>query len=143
MKAARNCRRQPIFDLWSMVIGQPPPVPGVQDSGEELTCLTDAHACFRGIQRPRAEDNDGSNVIIYVLRPSVFYVHDPNMRTVAQLRELPRNLVFTVFVRMDEPFALGAGDTGIVTHWQFVEAEIVGSIFLPQNAGTRYEERLW
>jgi hypothetical protein len=55
-RAASVGRRQIVFDLWSMVIGKPPPVPGVHARNDlrpdELISVTHAHAYFRGIERP-------------------------------------------------------------------------------------------
>jgi len=69
-RAASAGRRQIVFDLWSMVVGKPPPVPGVQARNDprpdELVSIAHAHACFRGIERPLAEDDDGSNVAAYI-----------------------------------------------------------------------------
>jgi hypothetical protein len=77
-KAVTACRRQPVMELWSVVIGEPPPVPHVwtwqgnvpADIG--LTRLTLAHACFHGIKRPLAEDDFGDDVFVFVLKPEFF-----------------------------------------------------------------------
>jgi hypothetical protein len=148
-KALEARRRQPIFDLWSIVIGEPPPVPNVEWEGnapyqEGLTCLAEAHACFRGIKRPIGEDDDGANVLVYVLRPSFHYVHEAHMVTLAHRRAVPRDVVFVCYVRLDVPFDPGSQMIkGVLTHWQFVEALGAGAELLPVDYQKRYVERLW
>ena len=63
VKAASMRRLQPIWDFWSIVLGEPPPVPNVTTWGvnvpadEGLIKLVEAHACFRGIRRALADDD--------------------------------------------------------------------------------------
>src|ERR1700730_4426746 len=127
-KAARAGRRQPAFDLWSIILGNPPPVPGVGARNDSipgaLTAIAEAHACFRGIQRPLSEDNDGGDVIAYILRPRFFYEYDPNMVSVALKVPVPRDVVFVVYARLVKADIVAAGEpTGVITHWGFVEAD--------------------
>ena len=146
-KAARAGRRQPAFELWSGVIGCPPPVPGVDRRNSpgplDLSPLIGAHACFRGIERPLAEDDDGSNVIAYVLRPRFFYEYDPNMVNLALRVPVPRDLVFVTYARLLEQDGEGDEPVGVITHWGFVEADPKTNLRLPINSATRYRERLW
>jgi hypothetical protein len=146
-KAARAGRRQPAFDLWSMILGTPPPVPGVGARNDlipgALISIAEAHACFRGIQRPLSEDNDGRDVIAYILRPRFFYEYDPNMVSVALKVPVPRDLVFVVYVRLTDGDGLAAsGPIGIITHWGFVETDNAAPR-LPVKYGSRYRTRLW
>jgi hypothetical protein len=86
-KAARAGRRQMAFELWSAVLGVPHQFQGSRNATRpepcDLTSLRYAHACFRGIERPLAEDNDGENVLAYITRPRFFYEYDPSMVSVA------------------------------------------------------------
>jgi len=146
-KAAIAGRRQPAFDLWSMVVVCAPPVPGVdfrnRDVSGKLVSLSGAHACFRGIERPLAEDDDGRDVLAYVLRPHFFYEYDPNMVSVASKIPVPRGLVFVVYVRLTESRGLDqSGMVGTITHWSFVEAD-ANDPKLPVNHASRYRARLW
>jgi hypothetical protein len=145
-KAAKAGRRQPMYELWSVILGSPPPVPGVEHrnnpGADDLTSLMEAHACFRGIERPLAEDDDGAKVVAYVLRPRFFYEYDPDMVSLALRVPVPRDLVFVTYARL-----LGEGGktgelVGVVTHWGFVEAD-PRNLRLPVNSSTRYRERLW
>lgn len=144
-KLALAGRRQPAFDLWSVVLGQAPPVPGVERRNnpqpKDLTSLQDAHACFRGIKRPLAEDDTGDNVIAYVLRPHFFYEYDPTMVSVASKIPVPRDVVFVVYARIDGESGTGE-PRGTLTHWGFVESDRK-ALFLPISHASRYRTRLW
>jgi hypothetical protein len=146
-RAARAGRRQPAFDLWSMIIGCAPPVPGVDARNAPLPgaliSIADAHACFRGIERPLAEDNDGGDVVAYALRPRFFYQYDPNMVSVALKVPVPRDVVFVVYARLfDANKVVASGPIGVITHWDFVEADRADPK-LPVHHSSRYRNRLW
>ena len=146
-RAARAGRRQMAFDLWSMILGNPPPVPGLHARNEarpgELISIAEAHACFRGIERPLAEDNNGTNIVAYVLRPRIFYEYDPNMVSVALKVPVPRDVVFIVYVRLaDQARVEKSEPIGVITHWGFVEVDSADPR-LPVNYASRYRVRLW
>lgn len=146
-KAAQVGRRQPAFDLWSMVLGCPPPVPGVGARNDmipgALASIAEAHACFRGIQRPLAEDDDGGGVVVYIIRPRFFYEYDPNMLSVALKVPVPRDIVFATYARLvDSDNASSTGTAGTITHWGFVESDRADPR-LPINYESRYRTRLW
>jgi hypothetical protein len=146
-KAARVGRRQPAFDLWSMVLGCPPPVPGVGARNDHipgaLVSIAQAHACFRGIQRPLAEDDDGSDVVVYVLRPHFFYEYDPNMVSVALKVPVPRGVLFATYARLvDSDNSATMTGLGTITHWGFLESDRADPR-LPINFKSRYRTRLW
>lgn len=97
-KAALAHRLQPIWEFWSIVIGEPPPVPNVKVWGvnvpaeEGLTTLVEAHACFRGINRALAEDDNGDDVVAFVLKPRFFYEHAANLVCAAAKRATPEGI---------------------------------------------------
>jgi hypothetical protein len=133
--------------LWSVILGHPPPVPGVEyrnrPAPNELTSLIDAHACFRGINRPFAEDDEGSNVVAYILRPKLFYEYTADMVCTAAKVSVPEGMVFVAYAKLVEstdgaPRAV----RGVLTHWGFVEAD-EATPELPVNYATRYRVRLW
>jgi hypothetical protein len=130
-----------------MVLGYDPPVPGVGARNDlipgELTSIAEAHACFRGIERPLAEDNDGSDVVVYILRPRFFYEYDPNMVSVALKVPVPRGIIFATYVRLiDSDKIARTSPAGTITHWGFVESDRADPR-LPINYETRYRTRLW
>ena len=108
-----------------------------------LSKLEHAHACFRGVKRPCDTDESGEGVIAYVLKPSSFYEYAADPVCVAKKAEVPSDLVFVAYVRLDvpcEPF--GHILKGILTHWQFVESDRLDES-LPVDFETRYSRRLW
>jgi hypothetical protein len=145
-KQALHGRRQLIFELWSIVIGCPPPVPGVHQRNSplegELTCVEQAHALFFGIQRPFAEDDEGANVLAYILKPRNVYEYDPNMVSVASKVRVPDDAVFVTYARLECPDDGPAAIRGTITHWGFVEADGADP-WLPVNHSSRYRKRLW
>jgi hypothetical protein len=146
IKMTNLSRRQLVFELWSCVLGLPPPVPGCghrnRNTQGNLTRLGEAHALFRGIKRPLAEDDEGANVLAYVLKPEFMYEYDGNMVSVALKVAVPQDVVFVVYVRLnnlgDDPKAM----IGTVTHWGFVEGD-ENDPTLPTEYSSRYRTRLW
>jgi hypothetical protein len=139
-------RRQLILEFWSVVVGVPPPVPGVAARNRplerELTSLIEAHALFRGIERPFAQDDDGGDVLAYVLKPQNFYEFDPNMVSVASKMRVPDDVVYVVYICLDPVGDVPGPVRGTITHWGFVEADPVNP-WLPVNHSSRYRTRVW
>jgi hypothetical protein len=148
MKAAAVYRVQPIWELWSIIIGEPPPVPNVRTWGinvpaaEDLISLVDAHACFRGIRRALAGDGNGENVVVYVLKPRFFYQRSVNQVCTATKTVTPKGLLFAAYARLDIPWDDRSATAGVVTHGGFVEADAADPL-LPVDHASRYAERLW
>jgi len=148
VKQARAHRRQPVLDLWSCILGEPPPVPNVMRYIERpydgLTSFSMAHACFRGIRRPCGEDADGENILAYVLKPTSSYEYVPNLVCVVAKSAVAADLVFVAYVKLDHPCVPeGHLVKGVLTHWQFVEADEGAAFSLPIDYESRYRERLW
>lgn len=129
-----------------MLAGQVPPIPGAEQmvgfGDQDLTRLIDAHACFKGIRRPCALDDSGGNFIAYVLKPRVFFAYDqrppvPWMRR----RNVPPDTVFVAYARLDEPHD-AAENIGVLTHWQFVEADEIATN-MPVGFKERFVTDLW
>jgi hypothetical protein len=146
IKMARALRRQPIFELWSCVLGNPPPVPGCRHRNRnvagKLTRLKEVHALFKGIKRPLAEDDDGANVLAYVLKPKYMYAYDRDMESVALKIPVPQDVLFVVYVRLNNPDDNSRAMIGTITHWGFVEAD-PNDPTLPEEYSSRYRTRLW
>lgn len=148
LKGYLSGRRHVAFELWSLVLGMPPPVPNVDcpanhPSVAGLMGIGSAHACFKGVRRPFNEDNQGDNVFVYVTKPSHRYVYRPEMVTVAWKENVPDDLVFVTCVCPDEPFEPdGVHSCGVVTHWGFFECDEEEQM-LPVDFGQRYRRRLW
>lgn len=143
VKAARMRRRQPAYEFWSVLNGRAPPVPHRVPAPEDgLLSLFDAHACFQGVRRPIAEDQDGGSFIAYVLKPRCFFLYEPRPPLILCLKEqVPPDLVFVAYVRLDNPSETNA-TKGVLTHWQFVEADERDAL-LPVGFDQRYVRQLW
>jgi hypothetical protein len=143
---ARSGRRQLTFEVWSCVLGLPPPIPGCgarnRNMAGQLTGLEGAHALFQGLQRPLAEDDEGANVLAYILKPKFAYCYDAHMVSAALKIAVPQDVVFVVYVRLDDACDGPDSDRGTVTHWGFVEADQT-SPELPIEFSSRYRTRLW
>lgn len=147
VKAAKARRREAAFNLWSVILGEPPRVPLVEPfnaaAAVGLSRLDDAHACFEGLRRPCAEDTTSERMVAYILKPRFFYEYRPHPACVAYKAEVPADLVFAAYVKLDVPCgASGHPVKGVLTHWQFVEANDSDPL-LPREANSRYDRRLW
>lgn len=143
VKAAANRRRQPAYEFWSVLNGKAPPVPHrVENADHGLMSLFDAHACFKGVRRPIAEDTDGDGILAYILKPNTFFMYEPRPPLVLCLKEeVPADLVFVAYVKLDIPVETNA-TKGVLTHWQFVEADPRDGR-LPLEFDQRYVRQLW
>jgi hypothetical protein len=146
-KSAGARRRQPIFDLWSCIIGAPPPVNAVREFNlkpeDGLSTLMDAHACFLGVRRPCGEDGDGARQAAYIIKPDSAYEYKPHMACVAHKYDVPSDVVFVAYVRLDEPCEAGGHNVkGVLTHWHFVLADEADAM-LPEDFQERYDKALW
>jgi hypothetical protein len=143
---ARIGRRQLTFELWSMILGVEPPIIGCERRNRKirggLTKLADAHALFKGIKRPLAEDDEGAEVLAYVLKPKFMYENSPDMVSVALKVAVPQDVVFVVYARLNKATDGPNAARGTVTHWHFVEAD-PASPALPVDFSSRYRAQLW
>lgn len=155
-KALELGRKQPLLDLWSVVLGEIPPVNnalakwGKVAEAHKLSSLLSAHACFRGIKRPAGNDDKGFDFYAFVSKPAIFFVYDPDIGCVIKPSYVPEDLVHVTYVRLDYPDGRPArkhskvanSAIGIVTHWEFVEAHS-DSPALPVDFAERYRRRVW
>jgi hypothetical protein len=151
-KALLSNRRQPALDLWSCVIGNSPPQVGVEPlpNGTQLLGFANATACFRGVLRPLASDDNGYDVFAYVHKPQYTYRYVPSMSRCIVPHKLPVDVVFVTYMKLDYPEGRPYGKDafrktpvqGIVTHWDFVEADALDPT-LPTQFGSRYRQRMW
>jgi len=154
-KALDEGRRQPIFDAWSMVLGKLPPIPNVSRlelrlAACPLVSILEAHACFRGVKRPVGVDDRGFDMVVMITRPKWFVRNHTSMVCMGDLSPVPEDLIFATFVRLDQPNSGRYGiniDTsaikGVITHWQFIEADNSSGEPLPVEHRERFRKRLW
>lgn len=147
-------RRQPILDLWCHVHGELPPIAGVSRYNSLLaahpTGLHTAHACFRGLMRPAGEDDRGLDFAAFVTKPKIGFRYQPSMNCLIQPFNIPDDLVFVIYARLDFPEGRAYQRTngkrpvtnGVVTHWQLVECDLKNPM-LPIDYETRFRRKLW
>ena len=154
-KAVRVGRRQIALDAWSLVLGQLPPIPNVQKlapllQSRPLSSVRDSYACFRGVRRPVGLDDRGFDFVAFVSKPYWFVASAPSLSCLAELRPVPDDLVFVVFMRLDQPstgrYGVGVDSStvsGVITHWQLIESVTVDGEQLPVGYRQRFRKRLW
>ena len=148
-------RRQPILDAWTCVLGEIPPVNNSSilqkhRASSLLLSVADAHACFRGVKRAVGNDDRGFDVVAFVSRPSWGACYTPSISCPVSWFCVPDDLVFVTYVRLDHPAqgrygtpaADGIAVQGVISHWQFVEAD-AAERDLPAGYKERYRKRLW
>lgn len=152
LRAAAARRRQPAFELWSMILGDAPPINNVNYPGNQphklgLTKLVGAHACFHGLKRPVAADERGDSMLTFVLKPSFYYRFDNcyagAMVCVARRLPVPEDLLFMAHVTMDQPISqTDQSMIGCLTHWGFVQRSGTNPR-LPVDFETRFNGQHW
>jgi|TARA_A100001391_G_scaffold72136_3_gene46017 hypothetical protein len=149
--AASTGRRQKAFELWSAVIGVPPPVPNIARHLPlgGLTSFAKAHACFQGLKRPVADDKHGFDSFAFIIEPGIIFTTTADMVCCAEPMMVPRDLLLAVYVRLDYPHGRPNGfngsepaSVGIVTHWEFLERS-PDDTSLPIDHAERYRRRRW
>jgi hypothetical protein len=152
-KMLEHGHKQPLLDLWALVLGKIPPVNnalikwGTPEVQSKLKSISSAHACFRGIKRPVGDDDRGFDVYAYITKPAITFKYVPSMNCVVELVEIPNDIVCVTYIRMDYPQGRNlSGNTqvlsrGIITHWELVEADETG--LLPIGHKERYTTRIW
>lgn len=147
-------RRQPIMDLWWHVHGEVPPLPGASRYSSLVTDqpvgLHNSHACFRGIMRPVAEDDQGLDHVAFISKPTIGFKFVPSMSCLIEPYDIPSDLVFVTYVRLDFPEGRAYQSrnghlpitNGVITHWQLVESDPEHRGF-PIDYKTRFRRRMW
>lgn len=149
-KALSNNRRQPALDLWSMVLGELPPMPNVSRYSATVPMLKQqalphAHAAFRGVRRPVGDDTRGFDHVVFITKPCVHFIYEPDMVCMVKPQEIPADVVLATYVKLDFPDGRPnsarskVAINGIITHWELVESDGL----LPVQSSERYRKRLW
>ncbi len=148
--------RQPILDLWALVLGEIPPVPLSGRYSHLLPqvksgAFTAAHACFRGVRRPVGNDDSGFDTVAFISKPSLMFTYEPTLGCVIKPVAFANDLVFVTYVKLDYPENAGInarsrngdGPSGeVITHWGAVEADDAAGD-LPIDFDERYRLQLW
>jgi len=150
-KALGIGNRQPLLDLWALVMGEVPPVNGARmkwaDSLNSPQSFGSAVACFRGIKRPVGNDDTGFDIYAYVTSPRTTFKYTPSLSCVIQPVSIPEDVVCVTYVRFDHPTRRPArsadqiSSRGVITGWELVEADPVAC--LPIDWKIRYRKQMW
>lgn len=143
-----NFRSTPIFMLWAHCVGQLPPINLISMLAESnptptLTKLLDAHACFRGVNRPHLLENDGESVLVYVLKPEVTIEYKADMACVARAIKPTKPFVLTIQVVLVPALQNPPdGVAGVITRIEPVATDPDDDA-LPVGYTERYGCRCW
>lgn len=143
-----NFTLTPLFQVWTHLHGTPPPIKNVSilksDKLEPTyQTLSDATSCFRGINRPINTQQNGNEVITYVLKPEATVKYDPRMGAPIRAQSLEGGYVLTVQIVLSASLQKeGNGISGRVTRLEVVECDAANDE-LPKDHTNRYGDRLW
>lgn len=142
---ALHARIQPLFDFWALVKGAPPPINCIgHHEGyvfPDLPGLKAAHALFCGLNRPIDASHNGDDVYVFVTLPKVLYGSVQSMVCQAKTRPVPKNAVFTCYVRRYQE-ETAEGFSGRILSWELVKAD-ASDPTLPQDWRERYQTERW
>jgi hypothetical protein len=147
-KRTPHCRKTPLFMVWAHAIGRLPPIHAISHLAESaptptLTTLDDATACFRGIHRPHLREDNGDNVITYILKPEVSIEFAASMACLARAVSPPTPFVITMQVVLNECLQVSHDNVaGIITRVEPIGCDLVDPT-LPVEYQTRYGQRCW
>ncbi|MDP3406740.1 hypothetical protein [Bosea sp. (in: a-proteobacteria)] len=151
-KDIENCKYQPVFSAWSLIFGRVPPLPNASKITQQLDTrplmsIRDAHACFRGLKRPLADDNHGFDVYSFITKPEFYVRHKPALACQGEIAPVAAGLVFVTHVRIDvvgrsRHKQEASSASGVITHWGFVEAS-PNEPLLPIDFEERYRKQAW
>jgi hypothetical protein len=145
---SRNFRHTPLWMFWTHIVGQLPPINAVgllaeSDPTPTIQTLADATACFQGIQRPHLLEDNGDNVLVYVLRPAVTIEFASAMACMARAIRPVVPFVLTVQAVLADALQVPATHVdGIITRIEAVASD-PNERDLPIDHGTRYRRRCW
>ena len=143
-----NNRKEPMLELLSIVLGVTPPILGAssylaKEKNIRLIGLSDAHACFRGVNRPVGDDLTGANTLAYVVKVRHCFTFNDDSFCPVKLLRLPPDVVLIVYVSMDPAYdEKNANLTGVITHWSLVETQ-PSDAMLPVDFEKRFASRIW
>lgn len=147
-RGKENFLLTPIFQVWTHLHGSPPPIKNVSIlESDELKptyqTLNDATSCFRGINRPMNKQENGGDVITYVLKPDATVRYQPRMGAPIRAQSLQDGYVLTVQIVLSASLQKeGNGISGRVTRLEVVECDVANDE-LPKDHNSRYGDRLW
>lgn len=142
-------RRTDIFQAWAHLVGEMPPVNNAElvrrtEHGDcKISSLAESHACFKGVHRRYDQDDNGSDVYIYVIDTPYTVRWQSDLRTVAGIYPTPDGALLTVQVRSRAALHdCQEGIWGGITKWEFVNACKERTEY-PEGFDNRYGKLVW
>lgn len=133
---------------WAHLCGQLPPINAIKilekgDLVPTISTLHDATACFQGIERPHLMEDNGDNVVVYILKPDVTIQFASAMACMARALKPAIPFVLTVQVVLAKSLHdCPNGVSGIVTRIEPVACDPENNN-LPVDFSTRYRTQCW
>jgi hypothetical protein len=143
-----NCLYTPIYMYWAHLCGKLPPINAIAKLAEgsmlpTLSTLADSTACFQGIERPHLKEDNGDNVITYILKPEVTIEFASAMACMARALKPTVPFVLTVQAVLAKSLQeCPNGITGRITRIEPVNCDSDNDK-LPVDYQTRYREQCW
>ncbi len=143
-----HCRKTPLFMVWAHAIGRLPPIHAISQLEASsptptLLSLDDATACFLGIKRPHLREDNGDNVVTYVLKPTVSIEFSSSMACLARAVMPPTPFVITMQVVLNQSLQEQRDHVaGIITRVEPMGCDLMDPT-LPVEYQTRYGTRCW
>ena len=142
-------RRTEMFQAWAHLVGEMPPVNNAElvrrtEYGDaHFGSLGDAHACFKGVQRRYDDDDNGTDIYVYVIRTGFTVRWRPDMRTMVGFHPAPEGALLTVQAKPRGALhGCQVGVWGAVVKWEFVNADPERTEY-PDGFDTRYDTLVW
>lgn len=138
----------PIYMYWAHLCGQLPPINAIQKLAEgsmipTLCTLADATACFQGIERPHLKDDNGDNVVTYILKPAISIEFASAMACMARAMKPPVPFVLTVQAVLAKSLQQCSNEiSGLITRIEPVNCDS-GNDNLPVDYQSRYRMQCW
>ena len=137
-----------IFQLWTHVVGELPPIGDLNRLGSRLlapaiTTLGDCVACFRGVRPRYYDEEEGDSLLVYVLNPATTVVYERTLAYTIAGANVPSDACLTVHVRPVR-FLQNNDEAvrGVITRLEFIHGEGAKPL-LPKGYSTRYSREHW
>jgi hypothetical protein len=138
----------PIYMYWTHLCGTLPPINAigklaVGETVPTLTTLFDSTGCFQGIKRPHLKEDNGDNVVTYVLKPEVTIEYASAMACMARALKPTVPFVLTVQAVLANSLQdCSNGISGLITRIEPVYCDSENDN-LPVDFQTRYRKQCW
>lgn len=138
-----------MFQAWAHLVGEMPPVNNAElvrraeYPDAHFGCLSEAHACFKGVQRRYDDDDNGTDIYVYIIRTGHTVRWQSDMRTTVGFFPAPEGALLTVQAKPSVALqGCQEGIWGAVVKWEFVNADAERTEY-PDGFSARYDTLVW